>query len=67
MSHYVPKVSDLVKRLVSPSEKKVEEDLGQYLDVDDDDVSQHVVLFCCCHGYYGGCCCCSWFRRSALS
>eukprot|EP00731_Ephydatia_muelleri_P002529 Em0001g2529a len=40
MSHYVPKVSDLVKRLVSPSEKKVEEDLGQYLDVDDDDLVQ---------------------------
>lgn len=41
MSHYVPKVSDLVKRLVSPSEKKVEEEeLGQYLDIDDNDLVQ---------------------------
>lgn len=40
-SHYVPKVSDLVKRLVSPSEKKVEEEeLGPYLDIDNDDLVQ---------------------------
>ena len=39
MSHYAPKVSDLVKKLVSPSLNKMEEELGQYLDIDHDDVS----------------------------
>ena len=48
MSHYAPKVSDLVKTLVSPSDNKQEAELGQYLDMDHDDVSGPMMSSHCC-------------------
>ena len=48
MSHYAPKVSDLVNTLVSPSDSKQEAELRQYLDMDHDDVSCSMMSSHCC-------------------